>query len=116
MIDALGSPQSVFVLGGTSDIALATVEKWAARGGLRVVLAARPSAQRAEATERLESRGCDVEVLDFDARDAASHPGVVQAARAGGDIDVALVAFGVLGDPERAWQEHDKAVELAEVN
>ena len=28
------------------------------------------------------------------------HPAVIAAARAGGDIDVALVAFGVLGDPE----------------
>ena len=40
---------------------------------------------------------------------------MVQAA-AGGDIDVALVAFGVLGDEEEAWQDHDAAVELAEVN
>jgi decaprenylphospho-beta-D-erythro-pentofuranosid-2-ulose 2-reductase len=55
-------------------------------------------------------------VLDFDARDTAGHPAVVAAARAGGDIDVALVAFGLLGDPERAWQDHPTAVELAEVN
>ena len=116
MIDALGSPQSVLVLGGTSDIALATVERWATRGGLRVVLAARPSAGRADAAERLEAAGCDVEVLDFDARDTATHEAVMAAARASGDIDVALVAFGVLGDAEQAWQDHGAAVELAEVN
>lgn len=116
MIDALGSPQSVLLLGGTSDIALATTQRWAARGGLRVVLAARPTDRRTDAAEQLEARGCDVEVLDFDARDTAAHPAVVAAARAGGDIDVAVVAFGLLGDPEQAWQDHATAVELAEVN
>lgn len=116
MIDALGSPQSVLVLGGTSDIALATVEKWAARGGLQVALAARPSAQRDEAVRRVEAAGARVTALDFDARDPASHPDVVRAAAAESDIDVALVAFGLLGDPERAWQDHARAVELAEVN
>ncbi|GGM68940.1 hypothetical protein GCM10012275_44250 [Longimycelium tulufanense] len=33
-----------------------------------------------------------------------------------GDIDLAVVAFGVLGDQERAWQDVQVARELAEVN
>ncbi|MFL6120081.1 decaprenylphospho-beta-D-erythro-pentofuranosid-2-ulose 2-reductase, partial [Actinophytocola sp.] len=33
-----------------------------------------------------------------------------------GDIDVAVVAFGLLGDAEEVWQDHAKAVELAQVN
>jgi decaprenylphospho-beta-D-erythro-pentofuranosid-2-ulose 2-reductase len=116
MIDALGSPQSVLLLGGTSDIALATAERWATRGGLRVVLAARRSAARDSAVRRLSSLGAEVVVLDFDARDTASHEAVVKAAAADADIDVAVVAFGVLGDPEQAWQDGARAVELAEVN
>jgi decaprenylphospho-beta-D-erythro-pentofuranosid-2-ulose 2-reductase len=55
-------------------------------------------------------------VVDFDARDTARHRAVIDEAAAGGDIDVAVVAFGVLGDEERAWQDHEAAVELAEVN
>jgi decaprenylphospho-beta-D-erythro-pentofuranosid-2-ulose 2-reductase len=116
MIDALGSPQSVLLLGGTSDIALATAERWAARPGLRVIVAARPSAVRDAAVRRLSALRADVTALDFDARDTASHEGVVKAAAADADIDVALLAFGVLGDAEDAWQNIDLAVELAETN
>lgn len=116
MLDALGTPQSLLLLGGTSDIAQALAERYLQRGPLRVVLAARPSAARDEAASRLGRQGASVEIVDFDARDTASHRGVVDKAAAGGDIDVALVAFGVLGDEERAWQDHDAAVELAEVN
>ena len=42
MINAVGEPQSLLLLGGTSDIALAIARRYA-RSGLRVVLAARPS-------------------------------------------------------------------------
>src|SRR4051794_14339132 len=116
MIDALGSPQSVLLLGGGSDIAVATALRWAQRPGLRVVVAARPSASRDAAIRRLADDGAAVSTLDFDARDTASHETVVKAAGAEADIDVAIVAFGVLGDPERAWQDVDAAVELAQVN
>jgi decaprenylphospho-beta-D-erythro-pentofuranosid-2-ulose 2-reductase len=116
MIDALGSPQSVLLLGGTSDIALATAERWAARPGLRVVVAARPSEARDAAVARLSRLGVAVTALDFDARDTGSHQAVVKSAAAEADIDVALVAFGVLGHAEDAWQSVDSAVQLAEVN
>jgi decaprenylphospho-beta-D-erythro-pentofuranosid-2-ulose 2-reductase len=116
MIDAMGSPQSVLLLGGSSDIAIATAMRWTARPGFRVIVAARPSEARDNAVRRLAERGADASPLDFDARDSASHEAVVKAAAADADIDVALVAFGVLGDPERAWQDVDAAVELAQVN
>lgn len=116
MLDALGNPQSLLLLGGTSDIALAVAERYLRNGSLRVVLAARPSAQRDAAAGRLARLGAEVDAVDFDARDTGSHRSVVEQAAAGGDIDVAVVAFGVLGDEERAWQDHDAAVELAEVN
>lgn len=116
MLDALGSPGRLLLLGGTSDIALATAERFAAQRPLDVVLAARPSSRRDAAVTRLEQAGCTVQPLDFDARDPRSHADVVREAAAGGDIDVALVAFGVLGDPERAWTDAEAALELAETN
>lgn len=116
MLDALGTPQNLLLLGGTSEIALALAQRYLERGPLRVVLAARPSSGREAARARLVERGATVEIVDFDARDTASHRSVIEKACAGGDVDVALVAFGVLGDEERAWQDHDAAVELAEVN
>ena len=116
MINALGEPQSVLLLGGTSDIALAVAAKYAASGGLRVVLAARPGQRRADRCgpahrPRAHRRGARLR-----GRDTHSHPALVAAAAAGGDIDVVLVAFGVLGDEEDAWQDHDAAVRLAEIN
>ncbi len=43
MINALGIPQHLLLLGGTSDIALAIAEAYAAQApGLAVTLAARP--------------------------------------------------------------------------
>jgi decaprenylphospho-beta-D-erythro-pentofuranosid-2-ulose 2-reductase len=116
MIDSLGVPQSVLLLGGTSDIALATAEKWIGLGTGRIVLAARASDRRDSAAARLEAAGAKVETLDFDARQPTTHSAVVEQARSGGDIDVAVVAFGVLGDAEEAWHNVERAVELAEVN
>ncbi len=116
MLDALGVPQSLLLLGGTSDIALATAEEYARRGSPRVLLAARPTPRRDAAVARLEGAGLVVEAFDFDGRDTASHRAVVDRAAVGGDLDVAVVAFGVLGDEERAWQDHEAAVEHAEVN
>ena len=116
MINALGQPQHVLVLGGTSDIALATVRTWAAGApGLHVTLAARPGAARDRVVDELCHEGLDVRPLDFDAELTDTHPAVVAAA-AEREIDVALVAFGVLGDEEQAWQDHASAVRHAQVN
>ena len=116
MIDAVGNPQSLFLLGGTSEIGLAVVEAFASDRPLRVVLAARPSERLDGAQARLEKLGCAVELIPFDATALDTHAAVLGKAFAGGDIDVAIVAFGLLGDNEQAWTDVDTAVELAQVN
>jgi decaprenylphospho-beta-D-erythro-pentofuranosid-2-ulose 2-reductase len=115
MINAVGAPQSLLLLGGTSDIALAIAHRYAG-SGLRVVLAARPSERRTAAAAELKRLGCEVTEVDLDARDHESHAVTIELAFAGGDIDIAVIAFGLLGDPEQAWQDPDLALELAEVN
>ena len=117
MIDALGQPQSLLLLGGTSEIALAIARAWARAGGLeRVVVAARPGPRRDEAVAGLTALGLAVEAVDFEATDTAAHPALLRDVASRGDIDVAVVAFGVLGEEEQAWQDHRSAVEHAEVN
>jgi decaprenylphospho-beta-D-erythro-pentofuranosid-2-ulose 2-reductase len=117
MINAVGKPQSVLLLGGTSEIGQAIVRRYAADSkGLRVVLAARPSTRLTELAAGLTETGAAVETLDFDATHTATHADVITKAFAGGDIDIAVVAFGLLGDAEAAWQSVDTAVELATVN
>jgi decaprenylphospho-beta-D-erythro-pentofuranosid-2-ulose 2-reductase len=115
MIDAVGNIQSLLVLGGSSEIGLAIARRYASRP-LRVVLAGRPSERLDAAAAELRELGCTVEQVGFDARDPHSHAGTVHGIFEKGDIDVAVVAFGVLGDAEKAWTDVDHAVELAETN
>jgi len=116
VINALGAPQRLLLLGGTSDIALAVARRYAAEAPLTVVLAARPGPRRQEAAASLVALGCGVEELDFDAAATGTHVDVVEQAGAGGDVDVAVVAFGVLPEGEAAWTDVDTAVETARVN
>ena len=115
MIDAVGNPQSILLLGGTSEIGLATVEAFASDRPLRVVLAGRPSTAARRGQGAARGRGA------ARWRRSRSTPGrgmleVIAKAFAGGDIDVALVAFGLLGDNEKAGPDVATAVELAQVN
>jgi len=116
--DAIGNVQRIVVLGGTSDIALATVMKLTEqRRDVQVTLAARPGERRAAATAELESLGLEVAEVDFDAADRSSYEKAVTLAfEAAGDVDVVTVAFGLLGDQERAWRDVDAALDLVQVN
>jgi decaprenylphospho-beta-D-erythro-pentofuranosid-2-ulose 2-reductase len=116
MIDAVGNPQSLLLLGGTSEIALAVATHYATKRPVRIVLAARKSARLDDAVAALTAAGATVSTVDFEAIDPASHPAMLDKVFADGDIDLSIVAFGLLGDAEEVWQNHDKAVELAQVN
>lgn len=118
MNDALGSVQSVLVLGGGSEIALATVRKMIASRCRTVILAGRdPEALSAPAKE-LETAGAErVDVVPFDALDFASHGDFVRNVFAQhGDIDLVLLAFGVLGDQTLAEAEANEALRIVESN
>jgi decaprenylphospho-beta-D-erythro-pentofuranosid-2-ulose 2-reductase len=115
--DALDRPSSILVLGGTSDIALATVRSLSSPALRRVVLAARPSAGRDDAVAALTAAGvAGVSAVDFDAAATSTHEELLAAAFDEGDVDVVLVAFGVLGDQQEYEDDPDLAVEAAQVN
>jgi decaprenylphospho-beta-D-erythro-pentofuranosid-2-ulose 2-reductase len=117
MINAVGNPRSVLLLGGTSQIGQAIVRRYATTSnGLRVVLAARPSDRLTQLADELTEIGCTVQTLDFDATQTSTHTEVIAKAFTDGDLDVAIVAFGLLGDAERLWHDVDAAIELATVN
>jgi decaprenylphospho-beta-D-erythro-pentofuranosid-2-ulose 2-reductase len=116
VIDAVGNPQSLLLLGGTSEIGLAVAERFARSRPLRVVLAGRQGDGLTAAATRLRDAGCTVSTVPFDARRPETHAQVVEKAFTDGDVDVALVAFGLLGDQEVAWTDVEAARELAEVN
>ncbi|HQF03381.1 MAG TPA: decaprenylphospho-beta-D-erythro-pentofuranosid-2-ulose 2-reductase [Phycicoccus sp.] len=118
MRDGLGRMQRVVVIGGSSAIAVATAARWArAQRGLEVVLCARPSVRRDEAAEQLAALGAVVELVDLDVEGAhAEQAAVMEAVYAGRDVDVVLVAVGVLGDQEQAWQDPQAALRMVDVN
>jgi decaprenylphospho-beta-D-erythro-pentofuranosid-2-ulose 2-reductase len=118
VINAVGNPQNILLLGGTSEIGLAIVEEYLKKGPARVVLAALPNDPlRAQSVAQLKAAGAPkVEIVDFDALDTGSHPKVIEQAWADGDIDVAIVAFALDGDAEELWQNQLEAVRVAEVN
>jgi decaprenylphospho-beta-D-erythro-pentofuranosid-2-ulose 2-reductase len=105
MKDSLGSVQSLLVLGGSSDIALATARKLAQDRTKRIILAARPSERLEAGADLLRGHGADVRTVPFDALDFASHAKTLAPLFEEGDIDVVLLAFGVLGN--QAEDERD---------
>ena len=118
MINAVGNPQTVLLFGGTSEIGLAICAEYLKKGPARIILAALPDDQgRDDAVAQMMAAGASkVEVIDFDAVDTESHPKVVAQAWADGDVDVAIVAFGLLGDAEELWQNQRKAVQIVGIN
>jgi decaprenylphospho-beta-D-erythro-pentofuranosid-2-ulose 2-reductase len=107
MRDALGSVQSVLVLGGASDIALATMRALVGQRTRRVVLAGRRLDELGGAVEELQRAGAEqVDTVAFDADDVDSHERVVtESFERLGDVDLVLVAFGVLGDQEHSLRD-----------
>jgi decaprenylphospho-beta-D-erythro-pentofuranosid-2-ulose 2-reductase len=118
VLDAVGNPQAVLLLGGTSEIGLAICERYLRNARARIVLACMPDDPgRDDAVAQMKAAGAkSVELIDFEATNPDSHPTMIEQAFANGDIDVAVVAFGVLGDAEELWQNQRKAVQAAEVN
>lgn len=118
VLDAVGNPQSILLLGGTSEIGLAVCERYLRNAPARIALACLPDDPgRDDAVTQMKAAGArSVELIDFDAVDTDSHPKVIEQAFAGSDIDVAIVAFGLLGDAEELWQNQRKAVQIAEIN
>jgi decaprenylphospho-beta-D-erythro-pentofuranosid-2-ulose 2-reductase len=118
MQDSLGSVQSVLVLGAGSDIAHATLRALVARRARTIVLAARDTASLAPLAAELRDLGAErVETIAFDAFDTDQSSALIDNVFTRvGDIDLAILAFGVLGDQEEAERDSDAAVDIARVN
>lgn len=119
MRDALGALQSVLVLGGSSDIGVEIAASLASPRRATVLLAGRHPEALEAAAERVRRAGAGrVETLPFDAEDTASHDQVLARAAtlAGGDLDVVVLAFGVLGDPEADERGGPGALRVAMTN
>lgn len=102
--------QVVAIFGGRSEIGLAVATRLAP--GATVVLAARPGPMNEAVAACREAGAVRVEQFEFDADDVDAQAGLVDAIEAkAGEIDVAVLAFGVLGAQSVA--EHDPVAAAA---
>lgn len=99
MQNSFGEPQTVLLLGGTSDIGLAIVRRLVTPTLQKVVLACRDPADAASSVAELGVDGVEVTAMPFDATDTSGHVAFVDDVVAQvGDLDIVVVAFGVLGE------------------
>jgi decaprenylphospho-beta-D-erythro-pentofuranosid-2-ulose 2-reductase len=115
--DGLGGVQSVLVLGASSDIGQAITRALVRGRGRTVVLGARRPAELASFAAELRAIGATtVDLVPFDADRPEDHAAVVAAFERHGDLDVVLLAFGVLGDQAAFDADPMAAVAVARTN
>ena len=99
MQNSFGEPQTIVLLGGTSDIGVAIVRRLASPMLRTVVLACRRPDEVQDRLTDLAAGGVEVRTCAFDAADTGAHAAFVTDLVAEvGDLDVVIMAFGVLGE------------------
>ncbi len=113
MRDALGDVQSVLVLGGNSEIGIAVVDALATGRLRRVTLAARDLTAAEATVNRLADLDISAKTVSYDATDPTAHHAALEAA---GEVDVVIVAFGLLGPAFDVAGSIASTAEVADVN
>lgn len=115
MQNALQEAQTIVLLGGTSEIGRAIVQRLVTPATRTVVLACRRPDEAAP--HELAGEGLDVVLVEFDAADTAGHAELVRRLAAEhGDLDVVIAAFGVLGTQEEFDRDPAAAAAAVQVN
>ncbi|MEY3805211.1 MAG: hypothetical protein RIR69_23 [Actinomycetota bacterium] len=119
MKNGVGVHQNIVLCGGTSDIGVAILNEIVQPGVARVVLVSRDVERAQQATESVSEKYPDVDFfhIRWDGADAESMPHVVQEIVAvAGDIDVAIVAQGLLNEGRDYYANPADLIEMANVN
>jgi decaprenylphospho-beta-D-erythro-pentofuranosid-2-ulose 2-reductase len=115
MENALGEPQTIVLLGGSSDIGRAIVASLITPSTRTLVLASRRPGDTPAG--ELERPGVKVDVVPFEACHAGDHDDFVRLlAERHGDLDVVIVAFGQLVDQAELDADPERAATLVQVN
>jgi len=116
-MNAVGQTDTILILGGGSAIGIAIASELAEIGTRHIVLAGPREDTLAKAAGELVHVNADVSRHAFDAMDTDSHIAFFDSiTKAHGDLDVIVIAFGVLPDQETAESDPSVAVDAAMVN
>jgi decaprenylphospho-beta-D-erythro-pentofuranosid-2-ulose 2-reductase len=113
MLDQLGRPGRVLLLGGTSEIGLAILAALRAPANTEVLLAGRDEQRLAAAGKELPFRAT---TISFDALAAASHQAVIDEVFAAGPVDLVIAATGVLTPQDAVDRDPVLAAQMIEAN
>jgi decaprenylphospho-beta-D-erythro-pentofuranosid-2-ulose 2-reductase len=119
MENTFGQPQSVVVLGGSSDIARALTKRLCKSRAHTVVLAGRNQKLLDESAEEAKDYGATTtDTVLFDAEDVSDAARVVAEAfeKVRGDVDLVVVAVGLLGDQFAQENDATAAASVALIN
>ncbi|HEY5437329.1 MAG TPA: SDR family NAD(P)-dependent oxidoreductase [Acidimicrobiales bacterium] len=119
MDNAFGQPQTLVVLGGSSDIARELTKKLCAARAHTVVLAGRNQTLLDEAASEAKDYGATTtDTVLFDAEDPSNAARVVTESfeKIGENVDLVVVAVGLLGDQFEQENDAVAAARVATVN
>ena len=118
MNDAFGNPQSIVVLGGTSDIARELVARLVASGRCRsAVLAGRDGDALLECSQHLQDRVTSVETVHFEAALDDAETTVVRCFEAIREpVDLLIMAVGELGNQQSDESDPARVAHMVTVN
>jgi decaprenylphospho-beta-D-erythro-pentofuranosid-2-ulose 2-reductase len=113
MLDTLGRPARILLLGGTSEIGLAILAALRAPADTEVLLAGRDEQRLAAAGKALPYQ---VSVLLFDATAPDRHPALIEDVFRNGPVDLVISAAGVLIPQEELDRDPVRAGQLVQAN
>jgi decaprenylphospho-beta-D-erythro-pentofuranosid-2-ulose 2-reductase len=113
MLDALGQPSRVLLLGGTSEIGIEILLALGARRQTEVILAGRDEQRLAAAGQALPYQ---VRTASYDATALDTHEALTEKVFADGDVDIVISAAGILVPQETLERDPQQAGLLVETN
>ncbi len=113
MLDALGQPSRVLLLGGTSEIGTEILVALGARRETEVILAGRDEQRLAAAGKALPYQ---VRTVSYDATALDAHEALVEQVFAAGDVDLVISAAGILVPQETLERDPRQAGVLVDTN
>lgn len=113
MLDSLGRPARVLLLGGTSEIGLSILAALRAPADSEMLLAGRDEQRLTAAGKALPF---DCTTVSFDALKADSHAAIVDEVFAGGPVDLVIAATGLLTAQDELDRDPLLAAQMIDVN